>query len=197
MAKVHAPALSSHATVLKVVKQLVLIPQPAAAVLTKALKGRTSLIDLCHVCLLVATCAMTAGNSAKDANVQQMCQRAQEKPRTHSRCAVRTLDTKPSVLPQAQTILLRAQQGTCAEFASSNSWVTAASKFDWHEKGSIADNGGFVSAKMTARKRSFFTILFTQYTHDTNGIRARKRKAKRCIWARKLSFGLLCCASWF
>ena len=38
--------------------------------------------------------------------------------------------------------------------------MTAASKFSWCEKGSWADNGGFVSAKMTARKRSFFTILF-------------------------------------
>ena len=70
------------------------------------------------------------------------------------------------------------------------------SKFDWYEKGSRADNGGFVSAEMTARKRSFFTILFAQHTHDANGIRARKRKAKRCIWARNLSFGLLYYASW-
>ena len=74
--------------------------------------------------------------------------------------------------------------------------MTAASKFNWCEKGSRADNGGFVSAKMTARKRSFFTILFAQHTHDTNGIRARKRKAKRCIWDRNLSFGLLYYASW-
>ena len=44
MAKVHAPALSSQTVVLKVVKQLVLMPQPAATVLTKALKGRTSLM---------------------------------------------------------------------------------------------------------------------------------------------------------
>ena len=70
-------------------------------------------------------------------------------------------------------------------------------KKPWCEKGSRADNGGFVSAKMTARKRSFFTILFAQCTHDTNGIHARKCKAKRCVWAHNLSFGLLYYASWF
>ena len=57
-----------------------------------------------------------------------------------------------------------------------------------NEKGSRADNGGFVSAKMTARKQSFFTLLFTQNTHDTNGVRARKRKAKA-------AFGLMTCRS--
>ena len=71
-----------------------------------------------------------------------------------------------------------------------------ASRRRCYEKGSRADNDGFVSAEMTARKRSFFTFLFAQYTHDTNGIRARKRKAKRCIWAHNLSFGLLCYSSW-
>ena len=48
---------------------------------------------------------------------------------------------------------------------------------------------------MTVKERSFFTILFTQCTHDACGVRARKRKAKRCIWARNLSFGLLCHSS--
>ena len=42
-----------------------------------------------------------------------------------------------------------------------------------------------------------FSRFFLHNTHDANGIRARKRKAKRCIWACDLSFGLLCHASWF
>ena len=66
--------------------------------------------------------------------------------------------------------------------------MTAASKFDWYEKGSRADNDGFVLTEKTARKQSFSTILFTQNTHDTNGIRARKRKAKG-------AFGLVTCRS--
>ena len=88
-------------------------------------------------------------------------------------------------------------KSTCVEFASSSGWMTTASKWDCHEKGSRADSDGFVSAEMTARKRSFFTILFAQCTHDTNGVRARKCKAKRCVWARNLSFGLPHYASWF
>ena len=67
----------------------------------------------------------------------------------------------------------------------------------WSSRVRQHPNGGFISAEMTARKRSFFTILFTQHTHNTNGIRAHKRKAKRCGWAHHLSFGLLCYASWF
>ena len=57
---------------------------------------------------------------------------------------------------------------------------------DSYEKGSRADNDGFVSAEKTARNKSFFTILFAQHTHDANGIRARKHKAKGV-------FGLVTC----
>ena len=46
-----------------------------------------------------------------------------------------------------------------------------------------------------ALRRSFFTILFAQHTHDANGVRARKRKAKGAFGARNLSFGLLCYSS--
>ena len=41
---------------------------------------------------------------------------------------------------------------------------------------------------MTAAKQSFFTLLFAQCTHDTNGVRARKREAKG-------AFGLVTCRS--
>ena len=46
-------------------------------------------------------------------------------------------------------------------------------------------------------QRPYISCWCSPQEEDANGVRARKRKAKMCIWARKLSFGLLHYASWF